>query len=176
MCGRLTSSADDVAVRLRLTSAFRSRIPAAMTRPGFAFSTRFKVRYAEIDGQKVVFNSRYLEYADVAVTEYWEWTGIGEVLGKLWHETEFHVRRAAVDYLRPLVLGDTIEASVRIERLGSSSITKRFELANQRGELCTVIDLVSVHVHLPSGRPTPIEGDVRQFLEALVAAQPDRVA
>ena len=33
-------------------------------RPGFAFSTRFRVRYAEIDGQKVVFNSRYLEYAD----------------------------------------------------------------------------------------------------------------
>ena len=37
-------------------------------RPGFAFSTRFRVRYAEIDGQRIVFNSRYLEYADVAVT------------------------------------------------------------------------------------------------------------
>ena len=83
-----------------------------MTRPGFAFSTRFKVRYAEIDGQRVVFNSRYLEYADVAETEYWEWTGIGEVLGKAWLETEFHVRRASVDYLRPLVWGDTIEASL----------------------------------------------------------------
>lgn len=29
-------------------------------RDGFAFSTRFKVRYAEIDAQAVVFNSRYL--------------------------------------------------------------------------------------------------------------------
>jgi len=42
-----------------------------MTRPGFAFSTPIKVRYAEIDGQKVVFNSRYLEYADVGLTEFW---------------------------------------------------------------------------------------------------------
>ena len=147
-----------------------------MPRPGFPFSTRFRVRYAEIDGQKVVFNSRYLEYADVAVTDYWEWTGIGEVLGKTWHEIEFHVRRATVDYLRPLVLGDTVEASIRIESIGRTSLTKRIELANQRGELCNVIELVDVNVHLPTGQPLPIEGEVRQFLDALVVAQPDRVA
>ena len=148
-----------------------------MTRPGFAFSTRLRVRYAEIDGQKVVFNSRYLEYADVAVTDFWEWTGIDGALGPAWTETEFHVRRAEVDYLRPFVLGDTIEASVRIERIGTSSLTKRFELAHgDTGELHTVITMTSVNVHLPTGRPAPIEGDVRQFLQALLVAQPDRVA
>jgi YbgC/YbaW family acyl-CoA thioester hydrolase len=147
-----------------------------MPRPGFAFSTAFKVRYAEIDGQRVVFNSRYLEYADVAVTEYWDWTGIADALGDTWREMEFHVRRANVDYLKPLMYGDTVDASVRIDRIGTSSITKRFELANQNGELCNVIELVSVNVHLPTGRPVPIEGEVRQFLDALMVAQPDRVA
>lgn len=147
-----------------------------MPRPGFAFSTAFKVRYAEIDGQRVVFNSRYLEYADVAVTEFWDWTGIAKALGDTWREMEFHVRRANVDYLRPLMLGNTVDTSVRIERIGSSSVTKRFEIANQHGELCNVIELVSVNVHLPTGRPVPIEGEVRSFLEALVVAQPDRVA
>lgn len=139
-----------------------------MTRPGFAFSTRFKVRYAEIDGQKVVFNSRYLEYADVAVTEFWEWTGIGEALGALWHETEFHVRRAEVEYLRPFMLGDEVEAFVRVDKLGSSSVTKRFELVNPRdGSLCSVITLVSVNVHLPTGRPFPIPDAIRAFIAAL---------
>ena len=147
-----------------------------MPRPGFAFSTTLKVRYAEIDGQRVVFNSRYLEYADVAVTEFYAWTGIADALGETWREMEFHVRRATVDYLKPLVLGDTVEISVRIERIGGSSLTKRFELANQHGELCNVIELVSVNVNLPTGRPVPIEGEVRQFLEALMVAQPDRVA
>lgn len=146
-----------------------------MPRPGFAFSTAFKVRYAEIDGQRVVFNSRYLEYADVAVTEFWDWTGAADVLGDTWREMEFHVRRAAVDYLRPLMLGDTVNVSVRIERI-ASSLTKRFEIANQHGDLCTVIEMVSVNVHLPTGRPVPIEGTVRQFLDALLVAQPDRVA
>lgn len=147
-----------------------------MPRPGFAFSTAFKVRYAEIDGQRVVFNSRYLEYADVAVTEFWDWTEIATALGDTWRDMEFHVRRANVDYLKPLMLGDTVDTSVRIERIGSSSVTKRFEIANQHGELCNVIELVSVNVHLPTGRPVPIEGEVRSFLEALVVAQPDRVA
>src|SRR6185312_2612569 len=96
------------------------------SRPGFAFSTRFKVRYAEIDGQKVVFNSRYLEYVDVAVTAYWDWTGIAAALGPVWTETEFHVRHTEIDYLKPFVLRDTLEAFVAIARLGTSSLTQRF--------------------------------------------------
>ena len=140
-------------------------------RDGFAFSTRFRVRYAEIDGQKVVFNSRYLEYADVAVTDFWEWTEIADALGDVWRDTEFHVRRSEVDYLKPFVLGDTIEAFVRIERIGNSSITKRFELTHaETGELHTVITMVSVNVHLPTGRPAPLGVELREFLERLTAS------
>lgn len=139
-----------------------------MTRPGFAFSTRFRVRYAEIDGQKVVFNSRYLEYADVAATDYWEWTGIGDALGTAWTETEFHIRRAEVDYLKPFLLGDTIEAFVRTSRIGRSSLTQRFELCHaETGALHTVIDMVIVNVHLPTGQPAPIAEPIRAFIEAL---------
>lgn len=139
-----------------------------MSRPGFAFSTRFKVRYAEIDGQKVVFNSRYLEYADVAVTDFWEWTGIGDALGALWHETEFHVRRAEVDYLAPFTWGDEVEAFVRVERVGTSSITKRFELTKAGTEqLCAAITIVSVHVHLPTGRPVPVPQAIRDHIASL---------
>lgn len=139
-----------------------------MTRPGFAFSTSLKVRYAEIDGQKVVFNSRYLEYADVAATEFWNWTGIGAALGPTWTETEFHVRRTEIDYLKPFVFGDTLHAYVRIERIGNSSMTQRFELCHAAtGELHTVIDMVIVNVHLPTGKPVPIDSPIRAFLETL---------
>lgn len=146
-------------------------------RPGFAFSTRFRVRYAEIDGQKVVFNSRYLEYADVAVSDWWAWTGIGEALGAVWEEAEFHVRRAEVDYLKPFTLGDTVEAFVRIDRIGGTSMTQRFELRHaDTGELHATVELVVVNVHLPTGRPIAIEGEVRAFLEGVLAGQPERVA
>ena len=139
-----------------------------MTRPGFAFSTHIKVRYAEIDGQKVVFNSRYLEYADVAVSDFWDWTGIGEALGAAWTETEFHVRHTEIDYLKPFTYGDTIEAFVAVKRIGNSSLTQRFELCHAAtGALHTVIEMVIVNVHLPSGQPAPIAPEVRAFLEKL---------
>lgn len=139
-----------------------------MSRPGFAFSTRFRVRYAEIDGQRVVFNSRYLEYADVAISEFWRWTGIAEALGAAWEHSEFHVRRAELDYLAPFTWGDEVEAFVRVEKLGTTSITKRFELVNPAsGTLCSAITMVSVNVHLPTGRPVPIADAVRAFIAAL---------
>jgi acyl-CoA thioester hydrolase len=139
-----------------------------MTRPGFAFSTRFRVRYAEIDGQKVVFNSRYLEYADVAATEFWEWTGIGDALGEAWTSTEFHVRRADVEFLKPFVWGDEIEAACRIDKIGRTSLTQRYELAHAgTGALHAVVTMVIVSVDLASGQPVPIADAVRTFLEDL---------
>ena len=141
-----------------------------MTRPGFAFSTRLRVRYAEIDGQKVVFNSRYLEYADAAVSEFWEWTGIRDALGPVWTDSDFHVRRTEIDYLKPFTLGDTVEANVRIDRIGNSSLTQRFELAHATtGELHAVIAMVVVNVDLATGRSAPLSAEVREFLEGLTS-------
>jgi acyl-CoA thioester hydrolase len=133
------------------------------------FSTTFRVRYAEIDGQKVVFNSRYLEYADVAMSEYWDWTGI-EALGAIWSETEFHIRHASVDYRRPFVWRDRIEARVRLVKIGGSSLTMAIDLYHATtGELHTVIEMVSVNVHLPSGKAVRIADEMRVFLERLAA-------
>ncbi|MEN2786345.1 acyl-CoA thioesterase [Sphingomonas qilianensis] len=138
-------------------------------REGFAFSTRFKVRYAEIDGQKIVFNSRYLEYADVAVSEFWSWSGIAAALPE-WAMSEFHVRRSEIDYLKPFVWGDEIEAFVRVEKIGGTSITKRFELCHAvTGELHCVIQMVSVNVDLATHRPVAISDAVRGFLAGLPA-------
>ena len=136
-----------------------------MTRNGFTFSCSVKVRYAEIDGQKIVFNSRYLEYTDVAATEFWAWTGIADTLGSVWTDTEFHVRRAEVDYLKPFVWGDTIRIWVRIDRIGTTSMRQRYEMVNEAtGALHCAVDMVVVNVHLPTGTPAPIDDAVRQFI------------
>lgn len=141
-----------------------------MTRPGFSFSTRFKVRYAEVDAQRVVYNSRYLEYVDVAISEFWPWTGLDD-LGPEWTEAEFHVRHTEIDYFKPFVMNDEIEAFVRIERLGGTSMTQRFELCHAvTGDLHCMILMTIVHVDLETGRSKPIDGAVRKALEKLVAA------
>jgi len=138
-------------------------------RDGFAFSTRLKVRYAEIDGQKVVFNSRYLEYADVALTEYWNWAGIADKLGdEIW---ESHVRRAEVDYRRPFILGDSMDLWVRMDAVGTSSFTQRCEMTHAvTGELHATVTMIGVGVDLATGRPLPHSPRVRAFLESLLPA------
>lgn len=140
-----------------------------MTRPGFRFSTSFRVRYAEIDGQRIVFNSRYLEYADVAASEFWEWTGADAALGPVWTDAEFNVRKAEVEYLRPFRLGDRITAWVRVERVGGTSFTLRIELTDAAGTLHNVITLVTVQVDLAEQRAVPIGDAVRAFLHTLMA-------
>ncbi|WP_052215599.1 acyl-CoA thioesterase [Sphingomonas sp. ERG5] len=143
-------------------------VAGTTAREGFAFSVRLKVRYAEIDGQKIVFNSRYLEYADVAVTEFWEWTGI-EALPE-WRCAEFNVRHTEIDYLKPFRWGDEIDAFVRLDRLGGTSLTKRFELCHAvTGELHCAIQMVSVNVDLEEGRSAPFPPAIRAFLETLVS-------
>jgi len=138
-----------------------------VTRPGFPFSTRFRVRYSEIDGQKIVFNSRYLEYADVALTEFWRWADLTKI-GPDWLDAEFNVVRSTVEYKQPLRLDDMIEAFVRIDRVGTSSMTHRIDLCHaDSGDLHASVEIVSVHVDLAARKSVPITGEVRARLEAL---------
>ena len=131
-----------------------------MGREGFDFSTRLRVRYAEIDGQRVVFNSRYLEYADVAISEYWRWLRLADLAE--WHGIEFHVARATVDFKTPFRYDDEIEAWVRTDRIGNSSLTSRVELCHaQTGALHTVIELVYVNVDLDAGTSSPVPLAIR---------------
>ncbi len=158
--------------RLRAHTALANRArlgakPAAMSRPGFPFSTRFRVRYSEIDGQKIVFNSRYLEYADVGLTEFWRWADLAR-LGPEWMEAEFNVVRAQVEYKAPFRFDDLVEVFVRVERLGNTSMTMRADLCHaETGALHAEVELVSVHLDLDTRRPKPIPDAVRAALEAI---------
>ena len=43
----------------------------ALKRSDFRFFHRLRVRWAEVDMQKVVFNAHYLMYIDTAMADYW---------------------------------------------------------------------------------------------------------
>lgn len=141
-----------------------------MTVSSNAFSTRFRVRYAEIDGQKVVFNSRYLEYADVAITEYWRAVDMADL--PEWRDAEFHVVHADVTYRKPFRYDDMIDATCRVEKVGRTSMVKLVELYHgDTGDLHSSIRITSVNVHLESGTPQPIPDSVRARI-ASFDAQP----
>ena len=125
------------------------------------FRHTFRVRYAEVDPQSVVFNSRYLEYADVLVSEHFRECRANGMPD----EVEFHVRRAEVDYLAPIRLDELIEGRLTIESIGNSSMKTLITLHGaEDGSLRAEMRLLTVHVDLPEGRPTPVPNAVRRAM------------
>lgn len=129
------------------------------------FTHRFRVRYSEVDPQSVVFNSRYLEYADLVLTEYWRSIGlyfIGEDV------LEFHVVKAVVEFKQPIRADEEIDGTAVTTRIGSSSVTIEIRLYGMGGEddLRAIVELVYVHVDLESGKPVPIPEDAKTRLLA----------
>ena len=82
-----------------------------------------RVRFAECDPQGIVFNSRYLEYFDVALTELWReaFGNYDEVMKEL--GVELVVAEARISYLSSLRFDDVFEMRLTITRLGTTSTT-----------------------------------------------------
>ena len=137
-----------------------------MARSDFKFSVKKRVRYAEIDAQAVVFNSRYLEYFDIGITEYWRAAGVYD----LWpanESPEFHVARAEVDYKVPILLDEEIDICVRASRVGKSSMTFLFELHGAgKDDLRAGGQLINVHVAEAQGAPAPVPDAFVSLFEA----------
>ena len=88
-----------------------------MPQSDFRHSHRLRVRYGEGDQQGVVFNARYLDYGDIAVTEYWRAVGfrfVGEDV------MEFHVAHASVDFKKPIRRKSWYAHQIRIEVRGKN--------------------------------------------------------
>ncbi len=99
-----------------------------MARSEFKFTWPFRVRYSEVDGQRIVFNAHYLTYYDTAITEYfralpYDYMGQVERTGE-----DFHTVRTLVEYQQPIEFDEDIEVLVRTSRLGRSSLTFLLEI------------------------------------------------
>ena len=86
-------------------------------RPPFRYAAYTRVGFSDTDAQGVVYYGRYLPYFDLARTEY------HRHLGHLAIRGEFVVRASAVEYHAPARFDDLLEIFVRVERIGTTSIT-----------------------------------------------------
>ncbi len=128
----------------------------------FRFCHRLRVRWSETDAQGVVFNARYLDYGDIAVTEYWR--AVGFRFGEA-ESLEFHVARAELDYKKPIKPDELLDLWARTERIGNSSLTVLVEIhgVTEDGaeDLRAALRLVQVHVDLSAHSPLRVPDHVR---------------
>ena len=142
-----------------------------MKKSDFRYFDRLRVRWAEVDMQKIVFNGHYLMYFDTAVAGYWR------ALAMPYHETmellqgDMFVRKATVEYLGSARYDDQCEVGIRCERIGNSSML--FAAALFRGETLLVHgELVYVFADPATQTARPVPPPLREVLLGFEAGEP----
>ncbi|RZL04234.1 MAG: YbgC/FadM family acyl-CoA thioesterase [Rubrivivax sp.] len=130
----------------------------------FSFHHSLRVRWSEVDAQKVVFNGHYLNYLDTAMSEYWRASGLPYPEGFSHLNGDVFARSNALQYHAPARFGDWLVIGVRCERIGTSSLVFTWEIRTS-GRLLVTGETVYVYVSLETGRPAPVPESLRLQLE-----------
>jgi YbgC/YbaW family acyl-CoA thioester hydrolase len=93
-----------------------------MNRQDFRFSHRLRVRWAEVDMQKIVFNGHYLMYFDTAVADYWR--ALALPYEEAMHQLggDLYVKKATVEYFSSARYDDSLEIGLKCSKIGISSM------------------------------------------------------
>ncbi len=140
------------------------------TRSQFRLLHALRVRWAEVDLQKIVFNPHYLMYVDTAFTDYWRalavpYEAIPPLLGG-----DLYVKKATVEYHGSARLDDRLDVGVRCQRIGNSSMV--FAAGVFRGqELLTDVELVYVFADPATQTSKPVPEALRTLLTGFEAGE-----
>jgi acyl-CoA thioester hydrolase len=136
-----------------------------------AFRYYLRARYGECDAQKVVFNARYGEYVELAVTEFFRALGYETELAN--GDLDYQLVRQTTEWAAPIRFDDVAEVTVSPARLGNTSFTMNceFRIAG-RPEVTARSE--TVYVLVDSGlRKKPLPEDLRTRLSRGIEAQTD---
>ena len=142
-----------------------------MQRSDFRCFHRLRVRWAEVDMQKIVFNPHYLAYFDCAISDYWRalampYTAAMQRLGG-----DIFLRKTAVEFNASAEMDDRLDIGLRCDRIGTSSMT--FVGGIFRGDrLLTAGELVYVFADPATQTSRPVPAPLRALIEAYEAGQP----
>lgn len=96
----------------------------------FRFSHKLRVRFAETDAQKIVFNGNYLTYYDVAWTEYFRALGL-DYKTLIAGGVDTVLARTTMEFKSPAEFDEWLEVGVRVSAIGNTSLTFDFEIYAQ---------------------------------------------
>ncbi len=106
-----------------------------LTRKDFRFFHTLRVRWAEVDMQKIVFNGHYLMYFDTAIADYWRALALPyEEIPKRFGG-DMYVKKATVEYHASAHYDEQLEVGVKCARIGTSSLSFSMAIFHERSLL-----------------------------------------
>ena len=141
-----------------------------MKRSDFRHLERLRVRWAEIDAQKIVFNGHYLMYVDTAIAGYWRAMAMPYAETMEAMAGDLYVKKATLEYHGSARYDDQIEVGVRCQRIGNSSML--FLAGVFRGDTLLVsAELVYVFADPATQTSRPVPEALRAALTGFEAGE-----
>ena len=129
-----------------------------------------RVRWAEVDLQKIVFNAHYLMYFDTAVTDYWRSLAIPyEETMHQWGG-DLYVKKASVEFFVSARGEDQLDVMLKCAKIGNSSMI--FEGAIFRADqLLVTCELIYVYANPATQKSQPVPAQLRELLTSYEAGE-----
>ena len=142
-----------------------------MQRKEFRFLHPLRVRWAEVDMQKIVFNAHYLMYFDTAMADYWRALALPYEASLQALQGDLYVRKATLEYHASARADERIDVGLRCSRIGNSSLV--FEGGVFRGDSLLVGgELVYVFADPATQTARPVPEPLRSTLQGFEAGEP----
>ena len=131
-----------------------------LQRKDFRCLHRLRVRWAEVDIQKVVFNPHYLTYFDCAFADYWREIALPYEESMVLLGGEPFLRKATVEYHASAHLDEQLEVGMRCARIGNSSMVFHGGCF-RNGKLLVSGELVYVYANSGTQTSAPVPQALR---------------
>ena len=135
-----------------------------MQRQDFRMSHRLRVRWVEVDMQKIVFNGHYLMYFDNAMADYWR--ALAVPYEQAMHQLggDLYVKKASVEYFASAKYDDVLDVCLKCTRLGNSSLTFTGGIFSG-SKLLVSGELIYVYANPATQTSQPIPAALRSMFE-----------
>jgi len=140
-------------------------------RDDFRFINPLRVRWSEVDQQKVVFNAHYLTYFDIAITDYWRALAIPYETCMPALGGEPFVRKATVEFHASARLDDQLEVGLKCARIGNSSMGFVGGIFRDE-QLLISSELIYVFADPHAQVPVPVPQRLREIMLGFEAWEP----
>ncbi len=130
------------------------------------FCFRFRVRYNECDAQHVVFNARYGDYVDIAMTEFMR--ALGRDYSQLLADgLDNQVVKLTTQWQSPARFDDVLDVFVSLTHMGNTSFSLQADIRHaDDGRAIAHSEAVYVMMTTEPFEKTTVPDDLRELLQA----------
>jgi YbgC/YbaW family acyl-CoA thioester hydrolase len=141
-----------------------------MKHSDFRFFHRLRVRWAEVDMQKIVFNAHYMMYFDTAVADYWR--AIAMPYEEAMHLLggDIYLKKGTVEFHASARYDDRLDVALKCSRVGNSSMVFTGAIFRDNDLLITC-ELVYVFADPATQTSKPVPAPLRELLTAYEAGE-----